>query len=512
MSIDMDVQNTADVYRNNPGALQQKYALDQQLIDLLALQYLKSEQDAAAQTMQMQAQVPPATVGQQLEEEMFNRTKQRILKDMPAEGIASVPPEQPVGFSGGIASVPPEQPVGFKEGGGISWRTSPNTRALGQAWNAALTEDTQRRLDQEEEKANDNFKAELARLVDPNRAQTEEEYNRNLEAKSMFDTGNYIPQNIRDFLVSGDAPPEKEVAADAPPAEAAAAPKPAIASPPAIASATKGASTVLGLSEFFDDEPKYNYEKIPEPEFESTYEDLEKTYGASLEDRIKSLNSDDYITKMQERMDKYREEVAPKQSSNDRFMAGLRGLASRGLGGYGAGSYEEGQRQEKDRKDFAKEMRGEEDKMTTEQRRLNAENMSIRADYVKGKYDRNIADYDMVSKSIIGNNNALAVQMQIAAENARTEVMRKNSSESTMTNALVEITTAIDAARVSFMDKSEYGIKLRQAMANFEAAPNDPKIKSELEKARINFDNILNSGTRQLRDLKANLQFKLRGN
>tara|TARA_R110002126_G_scaffold226660_4_gene371369 strand:+ start:1066 stop:2589 length:1524 start_codon:yes stop_codon:yes gene_type:complete len=507
MSIDMDVQNTADVYRNNPGALQQKYALDQQLIDLLALQYLKSEQDAAAQTMQMQAQVPPATVGQQLEEEMFNRTKQRILKDMPAEGIASVPPEQPVGFSGGIASVPPEQPVGFKEGGGISWRTSPNTRALGQAWNAALTEDTQRRLDQEEEKANDNFKAELARLVDPNRAQTEEEYNRNLEAKSMFDTGNYIPQNIRDFLVSGDAPPQiaggevilpetlpetVSVAGNAPfVAES-------ITSPPALA-------------DFFD-EPKYNYEKIPEPEFESTYEDLEKTYGASLEDRIKSLNSDDYITKMQERMDKYREEVAPKQSSNDRFMAGLRGLASRGLGGYGAGSYEEGQRQEKDRKDFAKEMRGEEDKMTTEQRRLDAENMSIRAGYVKDKYDRNIAKYDMVSKRIIGNNTALASQMQIAAENARTEVMRKNSSESTMTNALVEITTAIDAARVSFMDKSEYGIKLRQAMANFEAAPNDPKIKSELEKARINFDNILNSGTRQLRDLKANLQFKLRGN
>ena len=43
--IDQDVNARAAAYRGNPQALQQKYAASQQLIDLLALQKIKSMQE-----------------------------------------------------------------------------------------------------------------------------------------------------------------------------------------------------------------------------------------------------------------------------------------------------------------------------------------------------------------------------------------------------------------------------------------------------------------------------------
>ena len=47
MAIDQEIQRKVDAYRSNPQALQQRYAQNQQFIDLLALQKLKSEKDAA---------------------------------------------------------------------------------------------------------------------------------------------------------------------------------------------------------------------------------------------------------------------------------------------------------------------------------------------------------------------------------------------------------------------------------------------------------------------------------
>ena len=46
--IDKLVDQKADAYRGNPQALQQSYAKNQELMDLLAMQKLKAEKDAAA--------------------------------------------------------------------------------------------------------------------------------------------------------------------------------------------------------------------------------------------------------------------------------------------------------------------------------------------------------------------------------------------------------------------------------------------------------------------------------
>jgi len=79
--IDNEIQSRMDAYRGNPQALMQRYAQSQQLIDLLALQKLKSEKEAAARQMQMQAgqgQMP--TVAQQREQELLGMAKQEVAQ------------------------------------------------------------------------------------------------------------------------------------------------------------------------------------------------------------------------------------------------------------------------------------------------------------------------------------------------------------------------------------------------------------------------------------------------
>jgi hypothetical protein len=78
--IDQEIQSKVDAYRGNPQALQQRYAQNQQLVDLLALQKLKSEKEAAARDMQMQMAQQPETIKQQREAELLGMTKQEMMQ------------------------------------------------------------------------------------------------------------------------------------------------------------------------------------------------------------------------------------------------------------------------------------------------------------------------------------------------------------------------------------------------------------------------------------------------
>jgi hypothetical protein len=84
--IDQQVASRVAAYRGNPQALQQRYAMSQELIDLLALQKIKSEKEAAARDMQLkmaQQQAAngeaPATVAEQREKEVMDLTKQELV-------------------------------------------------------------------------------------------------------------------------------------------------------------------------------------------------------------------------------------------------------------------------------------------------------------------------------------------------------------------------------------------------------------------------------------------------
>ena len=135
--IDQGVAQRVDAYRGNPQALQQKYAVSQELVDLLALQKIKSEKEAAARQMQMQmaqqqaANGEPPTVAEQREKEVMDMTKEEMIQQQSgimqqkqqqqqegmqklAQGIASAPGAQMAAqpqmmAAGGI--------VAFAEGG-----------------------------------------------------------------------------------------------------------------------------------------------------------------------------------------------------------------------------------------------------------------------------------------------------------------------------------------------------------------------------------------------------------
>jgi hypothetical protein len=62
-----DIDQKADAYRNNPDALAQSYQQNQQLIDLLVLQKLKTDKEAAQRDMQAKMQTPASTIKDQRE-------------------------------------------------------------------------------------------------------------------------------------------------------------------------------------------------------------------------------------------------------------------------------------------------------------------------------------------------------------------------------------------------------------------------------------------------------------
>ena len=128
--MDNEVQTRINAFRDNPNALMQKFQKGQQLIDLLALQKLKSEKEAAARDMQMKMQNNPNTIKQQREKEVLDMTKKELidqtsgimalkkakeqgnLKKAMAQGITGRPaPNMKTMADGGI--------VGFQPGGSV---------------------------------------------------------------------------------------------------------------------------------------------------------------------------------------------------------------------------------------------------------------------------------------------------------------------------------------------------------------------------------------------------------
>jgi hypothetical protein len=78
--IDQQVQQTADAYRGKPQMLQQKYAQNQQLIDLLALQKLKSDKEEASRQMALSMGGKPPTIADQRESQVLDMTKKEVVE------------------------------------------------------------------------------------------------------------------------------------------------------------------------------------------------------------------------------------------------------------------------------------------------------------------------------------------------------------------------------------------------------------------------------------------------
>jgi len=117
LPLDEGIKRRVDAYRDNPAALEKNYQMNQELLDLLALQKIKSEKDAAARELQMSQQQNPQTIAQQRGEEAINRTKEDIAKQV--GGIAAQQQQQQRGG-------PPPGPPPGPQMAGIANQPAPN--------------------------------------------------------------------------------------------------------------------------------------------------------------------------------------------------------------------------------------------------------------------------------------------------------------------------------------------------------------------------------------------------
>jgi hypothetical protein len=78
--MDSQIQDKVDAYRNNPAALQQRYQMNQDLLDLLALQKIKSEKDTAKKQLALSMAQNPQTVKQQREAQLVEDTKKELTE------------------------------------------------------------------------------------------------------------------------------------------------------------------------------------------------------------------------------------------------------------------------------------------------------------------------------------------------------------------------------------------------------------------------------------------------
>ena len=148
--IDQQVQQTADAYRGKPQMLQQKYAQNQQLIDLLALQKLKSDKEEASRQMALSMQGKPPTIADQRESQVLDMTKKEVIDEQagvmqnkmkqmqdaqrkvlqsagapPMPGQSTPQPQQPP--SAGLAGLPAPNIQGMAGGGIVAFEGGGST-------------------------------------------------------------------------------------------------------------------------------------------------------------------------------------------------------------------------------------------------------------------------------------------------------------------------------------------------------------------------------------------------
>jgi len=100
----------------------QQAAITPQLLDLLAMQKVKSDKDAAARQLAMASGQAPPTVAKGLEQDAMNSARQEVAQKMGLAGLAqSGPPAGPM--PKGLTGAPTNLPTEYRGGGIIAFAT-----------------------------------------------------------------------------------------------------------------------------------------------------------------------------------------------------------------------------------------------------------------------------------------------------------------------------------------------------------------------------------------------------
>ena len=132
------VDTKVEAYRNNPQALEKRLAGNQQLLDLLALQKVKSEKESAANQLLLSEQQNPNTILEQREQEVLAMNKDEMAKQ--TAGILGQRQKQQQknmqrtakGAPQGAPIGAPEQPAMMAARGGLMPLPRPNMQRMAQ--------------------------------------------------------------------------------------------------------------------------------------------------------------------------------------------------------------------------------------------------------------------------------------------------------------------------------------------------------------------------------------------
>jgi len=375
------VEDRVAAYRGNPAPLQQRYQMSQDLLDLLALQKIKSEKEAAARQMQLamgQQQaaqgMEPQTIAQQREKEVHDLTKaelaqqrgetaqhqaeqqQQNLQQAMAGGIARAPgaamAAQPKAMaSGGI--------VAFDEGGSTDKEVqrilakdphdrTPDENAMLQRAGVAL----QRRTIPQGSIID---RMNIALGGSDRSAALNQERDRNMQAVRA-EGANLRPTMANDPRMLGQTPPAETVAA---PAAAAPGMSPAAAAPGMSPAASAAPATpALGIAGLpaaakpagLEASLQADYNRDSEVERKRIQDEIRQAYALTPEQRAVF---DQGIAQRQKMFD---ETYDPERQRREGLKQYLLGAGGRRYGEFAGGAksamgYDEEQRQAK-LKDF----------------------------------------------------------------------------------------------------------------------------------------------------------------
>ena len=82
MSIDREVNALVETYGKQPQALQDRYVKTKGVVELIALQKIKSLLDEEKKNIAMMMNTNPATIKQQREQEIFGRTVEDVAQQL----------------------------------------------------------------------------------------------------------------------------------------------------------------------------------------------------------------------------------------------------------------------------------------------------------------------------------------------------------------------------------------------------------------------------------------------
>jgi hypothetical protein len=558
------VEDRVAAYRGNPAPLQQRYAMSQDLLDLLALQKIKSEKESAARQMQMQmsqqaaAQGDNMTVAQQREKEVMDLTKNELAQQRGDTAQQQVSEQQDAlqKLMGGIASAPGAQAVAqpkmmasggivaFDAGGDVD---SARARARSAREKLQSFGTLQRR---------NNPEGYTAAEQELQAAQTALQMAEDAYAKEMSTAGvarpafnrtdvgavkqampsaTPAPVAAQPAVAGAPIPPVAEAAPPAPaPAPPAPAPRPAPAPTPRPAAAPAAAGLPAALPEptlrevnmipGVERSIQQDVTRDSEAADRAKQEEIRRAYALSPEQRAVYEQG---IAQRKQMFDQTYDPERQRQESLTRFLTGAGG---RRYGEFGAGAreslgYEDAQRQNR-LKDFNAMQTSREGLVTLERagiapsieggiKALEAASAQRRTGQTAGanifgtESQTNLGQYDAQMKARDAALNREVERLRIQATNAATAVQREGLEFGRMQGHLNTIVT--NRARAVEAVNKRFAPQLNMLEMQLQATPNDKKLQEAKAALQLQITAAEDAVTKDFDDAKSSVEARMFG-